>query len=356
MKRLPNLDPLRFFLATLVILFHVPQLCRNQGLPYFDALPIFHRGTEAVYVFFCLSGFLIIQQIFREKSQGNFSIRNFYIRRILRIFPLYYLIVFFGLAFYNYIIPSLGYDYQPNYSLWEGVLWCVFFMPNVFSFLHEPGGILEILWSIGIEEQFYLIIAPLLFLIPTKRVLGSLALIAVVYFALFQSQTFSFLRQIQAVFFYLFAGGIIAVLEEKRYLELLKQYAWTRWLIILLGVLYFVSPVFDGMGYLEKHLLLAILFPLMIHTLAYNPGRMVIQVRWLIYCGKISYGIYMYHAIILNFVVFLFLKWNPTQNVGSWSTIVGINVLTIGLTVLVSHFSYRYYETYFLKLKDRFRK
>src|SRR5690606_15215682 len=105
LDRLPNLDPLRFFLASIVLLFHLPQLSHNQGLPYFDGLPIYQRGIEAVYVFFVLSGFLIIRLIYRAKIRGAFSIRDFYIRRILRIFPLYYLILGFGLFFYNVVLP-----------------------------------------------------------------------------------------------------------------------------------------------------------------------------------------------------------------------------------------------------------
>ena len=163
MERLPNLDPLRFFLASLVILFHLPQLSYNQGLPSLPTIPIFNRGTEAVYMFFILSGFLIIRGIYRSKLQERFSIKKFYIRRILRIFPLYYLIVAFGFFFYNFMLPLLGIPFEINYNLKEGILMTVFFLPNVFGKMYEPGGILEILWSIGIEEQFYIMIAPLLF-------------------------------------------------------------------------------------------------------------------------------------------------------------------------------------------------
>ncbi|MBT8271721.1 MAG: acyltransferase family protein, partial [Bacteroidia bacterium] len=118
MNRLPNLDVLRFFLASAVVLFHIPKLSRNQGLPFYDELPIFHRGHEAVYMFFVLSGFLIIQLIYRAKLKHVFSIRKFYMRRILRIFPLYYLILIFGFTFYNFILPQLNIDFDIRYELW----------------------------------------------------------------------------------------------------------------------------------------------------------------------------------------------------------------------------------------------
>jgi len=57
LKRLPNLDVLRFLLSFFVLIFHLPQLSKNQNLPYFDGLDLFSKGTHAVYMFFVLSGF-----------------------------------------------------------------------------------------------------------------------------------------------------------------------------------------------------------------------------------------------------------------------------------------------------------
>lgn len=135
MNRLPNLDPLRFFLASFVLLFHLPQLSANQGLPYFDGLPIYHRGLEAVYMFFVLSGFLIIRLIYRAKMRDAFSIKDFYIRRILRIFPLYYLVLGFGLLFYNVILPFLNIPFEINYT-WKEAFFttCSFFRMSLQKF------------------------------------------------------------------------------------------------------------------------------------------------------------------------------------------------------------------------------
>ena len=122
-------------------------------------------------MFFVLSGFLIIRIIYSAKLRHAFSIRNFYIRRVLRIFPLYYLIVAFGFLFYWIVLPFLNIPFENNYNFVEGVSLAIFFLPNVFAELYKPGGILEVLWSIGIEEQFYIIVAPLLFLIRKQKFL-----------------------------------------------------------------------------------------------------------------------------------------------------------------------------------------
>ncbi|MCB0462061.1 MAG: acyltransferase [Flavobacteriaceae bacterium] len=356
MKRLPNLDVLRFVLATLVLMFHLPQLSRNQGLPYFDDLPIFHRGIEAVYMFFVLSGFLIIRLIYNEKLRGVFSIKKFYMRRILRIFPLYYLIVAFGFVFYQLILPILGIPFENNYNLVEGILLCVFFMPNVFGSLYEPGGILEILWSIGIEEQFYLLIAPLMFFIKPKRIFAVLVLLTVLYFVVFHTNGFEFLKRYKLVYFLVFVGGITAILEIKLYLEFLKQSILLPLLIVILTILYFTTDILLFETSWLQNLVTSVLFSLFIHTLAHNNCGIEIKHKTINYFGTISYGIYMFHAIALNFVVFLFLKMEFVSKLQDTLVVLLINILTFAITILFAHFSYTNFESYFLQLKQKFRE
>ncbi len=356
MNRLPNLDPLRFFLASTVLLYHLPQLSANQGLPYFDGLPIYHRGLEAVYMFFVLSGFLIIRLIYRAKLRDVFSIRDFYIRRILRIFPLYYLVLGFGLFFYNVILPYLHIPFPINYTWKEAFFYNVFFLPNVFAKLYEPGGILEILWSIGIEEQFYLMIAPLLFFINVKWVLRVLTVLLIAYFTIYWADVFGSLQQFTFVFFYLFSGGVIAILEERKKLEFLKTSAWVPLVVCTATVLFFITDWFMVNPLWLRSLGTCVLFALFIHSLAFNNRGVEIRSRTLHHFGSISYGIYMFHAIVLNAVVFLFLKLEPAYIPNAVLTIVLIHLLTFAGTLLVAHLSYTYFELYFLKLKNRFRK
>lgn len=355
MKRLPNLDVLRFLLASLVIVFHLPQLSRNQGLPYFLEAPIFNRGVEAVYMFFVLSGFLIIKIIYNAKQRDAFSVRKFYIRRVLRIFPLYYLILVFGFIFYWVILPFLGISFENNYNLTNAVLLGTFFLPNVMSKLYMPGGILEVLWSIGIEEQFYIIVAPLLFIINKHRILQTLLILTSVYFIIFHLDFFNILQEYIMVFFFLFFGGIIAILEDKKQLEFLKKTWVTPTLIVILTLLYFTTSLFEFESKWLFNLSTMVLFGLFIHTIAHNNKGIKIKNPVLNYLGQISYGIYMFHVIALNTVVFLFLKVEWLKTFNDNMTIILIYILTFALTILMAHLSYRYFETYFLKLKNKFR-
>ncbi len=356
MNRLPNLDPLRFVLASIVMLYHIPQLCKNQGLPYFDDLHIFHKGIEAVYMFFVLSGFLIIRLIYRAKQNNTFSIGHFYIRRILRIFPLYYLVVIFGFLFYNVVLPALQIPFEINYSFGEGLFLTLFFLPNIFAELYYPGGILEILWSIGIEEQFYLIIAPLLFFTDKGKILKILLLLTFLYFVIFHVNYFDVLRKFNFVYFMLFFGGIIAILEEMRKLEFLKISPIIPIIIIGSTIVYFTTNVFDFNSIWINNLFMSSLFALCIHSLACNNFNTTITIKALIYLGQISYGIYMYHIIALNLVVFVFLKIDYLKTFNEISTRILILLLTFAITIAMAHISYKYFESYFLKQKSKFRK
>jgi len=81
MKLIPNLNGLRALLAFIVVIFHIPQFCQNRGFPFFNSVAIFQKGNEAVYMFFSLSGFLIIRQLYMEKSTTNsINLINFFRR------------------------------------------------------------------------------------------------------------------------------------------------------------------------------------------------------------------------------------------------------------------------------------
>jgi peptidoglycan/LPS O-acetylase OafA/YrhL len=355
LKRLPNLDPLRFLLAIFVLFYHLPVIFEGRGLPSFNELPIFNRGGQAVRMFFVLSGFLIIRLIFLEKLKNSFSIRKFYMRRVLRIFPLYFLVLTFGLFFYNTILPFLNMPLDKSYDLMDGILLSVFFLANVFTFEYAPGAILEVLWSLGIEEQFYLMIAPLSYVVRYKYLFITLLFLTAVYFSIFHFSDIEPLRKYQFVYFYLFIGGIVAIMEEKKLLEFLKTSAIIPLVIVICTVLSFVTDVFQFEELWIKNLSFSILFSFFVHSLAFNNRGLEIKNKFLNYLGTISYGIYMLHCIVIYFVAFIFMKIEQLNVFNDLITIILIFVITIVLTILLAHISFKYFESYFLKLKQKFR-
>jgi peptidoglycan/LPS O-acetylase OafA/YrhL len=353
MKTLPNITSLRFVLALLVVLFHIPDFFKNRGFPYFDNLPFFHKGAEAVYMFFSLSGFLIIRQLFIEKTNTNsIDLKAFFLRRILRIFPLYYLVLGFGLLYYRIILPYLGYPFESNYDLWNGVFLSVTFFPNILSSF-KPGGIINVLWSIGIEEQFYILIAPLFFLIPIKRIIPFFCIFTILYFIIFFSEFTPFLKDYRMYFFYFSFSGLCSILLIKSNLNAILHIF--KLPLFFVFILYFTTSIFfDNFQETHYHLFSMILFGVVICIFVSKP-IIFFENKKMQYLGKISYGIYMFHAIMMQLVGFAYLKFLINLNLPNYLLILISNILIVGLTILAAHFSYKYYESYFLNLKVNFQ-
>src|SRR5256885_13938197 len=154
-----NLNSLRFLAALLVILSHLEYLKKIFGLKSYLHFSFFEiAGNLGVVCFFVLSGFLITWLLLEEKDlYKKVHAGSFYIRRILRIWPLYYLIVLLGF----FVFPGLQLFSFPGYPL-SGELKAQLFMylflvPNISSLFFTPLPYIGQLWSIGVEEQFYLV-------------------------------------------------------------------------------------------------------------------------------------------------------------------------------------------------------
>lgn len=350
-KQIPNITAIRFLLALLVVIYHIAQFSENREFPFFNNWALFQKGTEAVYMFFSLSGFLIIKQLFNEKKLTNtINLKSFYIRRILRIFPLYYLVLTFGFIYYLVILPYFGFEVENNYNLLSGIVLSTTFFPNIFS-TYSPGGIIEILWSIGIEEQFYLFIAPLLLWIPLKKIVLFLTVFTSIYFLMYFSEQLVFLKEYNMLFFYLSFGGLCAILLNHSYFRLIINKL--RYPILLIFLVYFATSIFkDNMNTAYYNLFSLLLFGLAIAALAIKP-ILILNNNKMNYLGKISYGIYMYHAIVMQLVGLLYLKVISKFGFQNTVDIIIINLGVIITTIVISHYSFKYYESYFLRLKQK---
>ena len=153
-----NLDALRFLAALSVILFHFSRDIRgffpgieNKAIyEPFDKL--MQKGLLGVNFFFVLSGFLITYLILHEKQEkGYFSLGKFLLRRTLRIWPLYFIIVLIGFVLFPMLIN--GYYTEHNPWMYLG------FLANFDEIIHganDPINFLTAPWSVAVEEQFYL--------------------------------------------------------------------------------------------------------------------------------------------------------------------------------------------------------
>lgn len=159
---LPNLDGLRLIAALMVWLHHTEIVRQIFGLPHLANLPsVAAMGKTGVILFFVISGFLITHLLLQEKQQAKtIAVGNFYLRRILRIWPLYFLII--GIALL--IAPQTALLQLPNFetalnsqTIRPILLLFIFILPNMVYVHYGIVPYAAQTWSIGTEEQFYLL-------------------------------------------------------------------------------------------------------------------------------------------------------------------------------------------------------
>ena len=170
----PELDALRFFAFLCVFAFHRMDYVAIDPATQPVSYAIGTAGAFGVPVFFLLSSFLIVELLLRERKQtGSIHIRSFYMRRILRIWPLYFA-SFFGLVALGHFLPNVG---PKTYGSWAAFL---LFAGNWYIVRHGwIAGPIDPLWSIAVEEQFYIAV-PLLARFGGRKLLGILSFVLIV--------------------------------------------------------------------------------------------------------------------------------------------------------------------------------
>ena len=122
----------------------------------------------------------------------------------------------------------------------------------------------------------------------------------------------------------------------------------------LLFIVFFTTDLIQFSIESYNHLFGLILFPLLVLTISNNP-IFVIKSKIVNYLGKISYGIYMYHAFAINFIGFLALKMNSKFNISTAAMMVVSFVLVFLTTIAAAHLSFKFFEQKFIRLKKHFR-
>ena len=366
---LPGLNALRFFAAFLVIVTHVELLKGQLGFSNsLKFLEQFNLGGLGVYFFFVLSGFLITYLLIHEKEKtGTIKIKAFYIRRLLRIWPLYYFIIllaFFILPNFEMMeIPWLQQFYHSNFIV--NLVLFLLMLPNLALALNPAIAHAGQLWSIGVEEQFYLI-WPVLFK-RTNNLLRLLILLFVVVVG------------IKVLFILLLNSNTIPSSENM--LALKKFMAMSKFECMIIGAFgaYGVKynskkmlsivyhPIVFGISLLSLplmnyfspeilndaiHLPYSVMFIVIILNVSTNKkGLVLLENKFFNFLGKISYGLYMYHMMIVVFVIQMVAKIHG--EIGLKENIL-IYFCSVGLSILVAWLSYEYFEKLFLKLKPKF--
>lgn len=347
-KHFGSLNGLRFICIIMVLWHHAP------GARAFHMItPLFARGHVGVDFFFVLSGFLITTLLLREEdNHGRFSLRGFYWRRILRIIPVYFLVV--SVAGFNDVVLNgeaekaalLPYYYLflTNYLMADGI---TFLTPT---------------WSLAMEEQFYLVWPLLLSVLPRRWVVPALigligwnlaAILGV--FGWFGISGFDVgplrIALGGTTFSPILMGALLAVLlHNPRSFSGIAPWLSGRavpWLMFaaLISALAFLPPVLEGWPNLLTHTLMSLCLASLVVREDNGMAR-VLQLPPIVRIGQISYGIYLYHLFVRGLVVPVALA------LGITSVWVMLIALLVG-SIVVAEISFRTYERWFLSLRHK---
>lgn len=359
--RFPNLDGLRFIAAAAVILDHVEHHKANMGLPYWGNTDHWDMvGHLGVLLFFVLSGFLITYLLLEEeRDSGRIAYGRFQMRRVLRIWPVYFLLVALSL----FVFPRISLMEMPGFSPdaimanWpRKLLLYVLFLPSMVSLYAGMVPHADHLWTIGTEVHFYLLWPLLLLLVRKHRLLLAVAvmlsyplgmrLLGSVWAAeVMPHQQLVLLYWSQANVESLGLGALCAILAFRggRVLDLLLNRHLFRVAVVAAVALVLFGMPLGPRAYKAG----TFLFGLIILNLAVNPavGK---PLEWepLRYLGRISYGIYMYHLAVIVLVINVLLAMGQVYD-------VLIYPLVFGITIGVSALSFRYFEGFFQGFRKR---
>lgn len=368
-----GLNSLRAIGALTVFVGHIEVLRKDFGFRNHMDIPFYTNtsGHLGVILFFVLSGFLITYLLLEEKKRfSNISLGKFYIRRILRIWPIYYLMLL--LAFF--VFPSLFPDYPGRNDLhfWPKLLLCIFFLPNLslVMFGGMPGA--SHLWSIGVEEQFYFMWPAIIEKVKSKLLFVLLFIFVSVslmphfidwsFAHYFSSQQWIKAHEVARDFFVGFKinlmalGAVCALLCHQKKESILRLiYHPVVEIIVFVGTfaLWFSGfhlRIFNDEFY-------SALFALIIVNVATNPNPIMgLKYKFLDFFGRISYGFYVYHWLII-LACFTFIKKYITTD---FENSFGFDVLAYSfpfvITTVVSYTSFHYLEQRILQYKNKFTR
>lgn len=347
-KYLKELDGIRAIAALMVMFFHFFQSL-EVNTPF---LSIIKKGAfigqTGVSLFFVLSGFLITRILIASKNSENYFL-NFYMRRSLRIFPLYY----FYLLLVFIILPLLNHTNIPAFK--QQIFHWIYLQDFAITFHWDYKGPVHF-WSLAVEEHFYLFFPMLVYFLKEKKLIIALLVI------IFTSILVRFILSSKGyeVFFFTFTrmdelamGAILAIFEIKNYfIENNVKYFATGFILssiptILLWILFsgnkvVILQVFKFLFISSSYFFLVALIVCMKNS---SFIKKILNTQFLSYTGKISYGLYVYHGLCYDYIE-------------SWPLINALPlrfILSFALAYVGASLSYYLIENQFLKLKKMFQ-
>ncbi len=361
-----NLDTLRFLCFLSVFFFHSFHTdlkdVKGHWLLHFLKKEFFVNGNIGVNFFFVLSGFLITYLLIVEKRLNNkIDVKSFWLRRILRIWPLFYACVAFGFFVFPQIKSFLG---QPSVETAHISYYLTFL--NNFDFIKSglpDSSILGVLWSVAIEEQFYLVWPVILAILPIKNYWIAFATI------ILSSWIFRFYNPsgIMLEHHTLSCIGDMAIGATGAWLYSEKEGFKNFILNLKKPIIALIYVLFFGLFFFRKDLMFSnpiilvfersilailILFIILEQNFTTHSIFKLGKLKLFSELGKITYGLYSLHFLGILVTLTISSKLGLNKNV--WEVVFIEMPISLVITVLISKISFKYFEMPFLKFKDKF--
>jgi peptidoglycan/LPS O-acetylase OafA/YrhL len=349
----------------MVVFHHAESLRKDHGLDHLKDFSFFNNGTTAVTFFFVLSGFLITYLLEKEyQNHGKISVKWFYWKRVVRIWPLYFFLLIIGLGIQPALLHFFGLPYEMPYGLGETWYFFLFFVPGLVTF-YFGNHLLEPLWSIGVEEVFYVLWAPI------YRFLRRLLVIIIIAIILFKLLALVFIESgmIQGVWAFLLRthqfesmalGGGTALFfyhfGDRLNTQIMRRLG-VFGSVLFLGI--FLTSRFNWPPRIFTYLFdwpffKSICFALVLLCLNYMPRlQKMLSAKFLEWGGSVSYAIYMLHLVILTGTIEVAKAWN--NKLPFILDELLFYFISIGLTLLCAQLSSKTIEKYFMRFRSRFQ-
>ena len=355
----PQLDSIRGMSFIAIFFFHSLRI--NYGNNFLGSFIkyLFNSLPLAIDVFFILSSFLLTYLALHEHVKtGKFSFGNYFRRRILRIWPLYYLILI--LAFL--IFPFVAHFFHAKMTL-PNPLYYIFFIANFYTIEHVF--FLQFLWTISVEEQFYLLWGlSMRFFYKYLRLIIAVLFIVSVSFSVYAicNRVPHYFNTLTYLFDFGCGGlGAIMIFNNWKVVRCISHFqtgatvGFYCYLPFHFFIFYFADKYLTGTAanltvLLSRYLFIVYIALLIVEQMKNERRTKALEKnQFLIYTGKISYGLYCFHGITITFTNLLLQHFNIDMQ--NWLLVF----IYFIINYLIASASYFYFELPFLKLKAKWR-
>lgn len=354
-----GLNTLRFLAAFFIIAMHIQYNQLVSGLPTLPGYAFLGKG--AVSFFFTLSGFLITYIRLGEMNRDKtLNLKRFFSNRFFRLAPVYFLVVSSGLFFYWVVLEKLHIPYIKEYHLGTAAILYSFFLPNLMNSLYQVGGILNVSWSIGAQEQFYFFFLPFMkrnlkYLTTFLWILIGISIVVSIANAY---NAFGLPKGLQQFvhtlrFHFMGIGAILGYYLRYKKEKLLSLWIFSKvWMQLFLAgllVAWYCFKTSDQFINATITLPLSFLYGWLIINVSANPKNIIkIDNKYLDWVGQRTYGVYMYHMFIVYAVSFFFSRTGfLTSHYVAY--IILFYALVFGITITLAHLSFEYFEKPIIK-------